>query len=39
MTRPSQIEFAGAIYYITSRRNTIQTIFPDIKKIGGRHEK
>ena len=35
MTRPLRIEFKGAVYHITSRGNTIQTIFLDIKKIGG----
>jgi len=35
MTRPLRIEFKGAVYHITSRGNTIQTIFLDIKKLGG----
>ena len=35
MTRPLRIEFKGAVYYITSRGDTIQMIFLDIKKIGG----
>jgi len=35
MTRPLRIEFKGAVYHITFRGNTIQTIFLDIKKIGG----
>jgi hypothetical protein len=38
MTRPLRIEFKGAVYHITSRRNTIQTIFLDIKKIGVEEE-
>jgi hypothetical protein len=39
MTKPLGIPFSGVIYYITPGRNTIQTIFLDIKKIGGRYEK
>jgi len=35
MTRPLRIEFKRAVYHITSRRNIIQKIFLDIKKIGG----
>ncbi|MBA7497519.1 hypothetical protein ES704_00247 [subsurface metagenome] len=35
MTRPLRIEFKGAVYHITSRGNTIQMIFLDIKKLGG----
>jgi len=33
------MEFAGAVYRLTSRRNTIQTVFLDVKKIGGGYEK